>query len=302
MTTVPSSYLPSPFDELMEQANQLARQDALADALDVLEEILTTNPHHNDALFLKTQLLVEIGKPTEALSCAQFMQEIDPTNPMPYYGSAWAKGIMGDYDGEIEDALKGLALKPAKRAPFFRRLGHAYSCLQEYEKAKDCFNTVLDETPNHHATLFNRAKLYLLLKEPEQAMMDLRRAMVFSPTWSWPHEAMGSIFLDYFSKPGDAIPHFDKAIELDGTFQVAYFKRGTASLRLAQKATQGSDEQREYAQNARYDFRQAMENDYDDTACRLELAKIEALLTKPLLSSPNNANPMVDTSSEPSGT
>ncbi len=107
----------------------------------------------------------------------------------------------------------------------------------QYETAFRLFNNVL-ENPEHPLNdeekslyLTYRGASYILLNQLEKALADLGEAIQFNPREARAHYRYGQALMD-LEKSGEAILHFDRALELKPDYLEALLDRAVAYKRV----------------------------------------------------------------------
>lgn len=235
-------------DELYQQAVRYADLNRYQEWMDYCNRALAIDPHHVPTLVLRGQGYVETGNPQTALADFETAIRLDPRHGRAYYGRAWVRGLLGDLDGEIEDATRAMQCDASLTLLYYRRLGHAYAAKGDINRAIEYYNKVLDVEPNNTGTLYNRASLYLGLHKHDQALSDLNRILRFQPTWGWALRDRGRVYmaLGEFQK---ALDDFNRAIRYAPDEADSYYWRGQCYERLNNRDLARQD----YDQAARLD-------------------------------------------------
>lgn len=227
-------------ESLYQQAERYADLNRYQEWLDYCTQALEIDPSHVPSLVLRGNGFVETGNPRAGLADFERAIKINPQFGRAYYGRAWVRGLMGDLDGEIEDATRAMQLDSTLTLLYYRRLGHAYAAKGDSIRAIEYYNRVLDVEPNNAGTLYNRASLYLELRNYEQALSDLNRILRFQPTWSWALRDRGRAYLNM----GDlqkAMDDFNRAIRYAPDEADTYYWRGKCYERLENPVHAASD-------------------------------------------------------------
>lgn len=85
------------------------------------------------------------------------------------------KGILGDYQGAIEDFTEVIRLYPNSAEAYYNR-GIAYTKLGNYQAAIADYNQAISFNPNLAEVYVDRAKVYSHLGNSSEALKDLQRA------------------------------------------------------------------------------------------------------------------------------
>lgn len=160
------------------------------------------------------KLQLDLGNIQAGYDAADHAVQLDPTLADGYYVRAWARGSLGDFDGEIADAKEGYRLNPNSPEIYYRRLARAHAGKGDLTYALTCCHLVLAFDPQDTQALINRAGMYRLLQRFNDALADFERVIHLSPHWYVPHYAMGLTLIDA-KRYTEAIHAFSKALETD---------------------------------------------------------------------------------------
>ncbi len=230
-------------ESLYQQAVRYAELSRYQEWLQYCDLALQSDPNHIPTLLLRGNGYVETGNPEAALHDFERVIQLDPQQGRALYGRAWVKGIMGDLDGEIEDATRAMNLDASLTLLYYRRLGHAYAAKGEVGRAIEYYNRVLDVEPNNPGTLFNRASLYLGMRKYEQALSDLNRILRLQPTWGWALRDRGRTYMA-LGEYDRALDDFNRAVRNGPDDADSYYWRGQCYERLNQSTLAGQDYER----------------------------------------------------------
>jgi tetratricopeptide (TPR) repeat protein len=198
---------------LLEVAHHTKAKDFQV-ALRYCREANSIAPDRADVWAKLGQLYLDLGNVQAGYDAANQAVQLDPLIAEGYYIRAWARGSLGDFDGEIADAQIAYRLQPNSPETYYRRLARAYAGKEDFQYALTCCHLVLAFDPNDTQALVNRSGLYRLLTRYSEASLDLERAITLSPHWYVPHYALGLVQLDA-KQYREAVQSFSKALETD---------------------------------------------------------------------------------------
>jgi len=187
-------------DPLIRTAFGLHRSGRLADASRLYGEVLASDPHDTEALFLLGSLNFQRGEFTAALAQFDRLLAIKP------------------------DFAEGLAAR-----------GTALSRLNRHAEALAAYDLALAARPGNAEALNNRGNALLSLQRYADAVATYDRALALKPQYPEAWRNRG-IALMQLSRPADAIASFDKALALRPDFADAWEARGTALMGLRRHA------------------------------------------------------------------
>jgi tetratricopeptide (TPR) repeat protein len=212
---------------LIHQSVFLRRQSRFATAIENSTLALTLDPSYIQAWVERGIAKLESNDALGAL--ADFEQAIllNPLYAKGYFGRGWARGLLGDYDGEIEDAECFIRFAPHETALYYQRLEHAYSGKGQYWIALTWANRLLDKASNDVEGLYRRARLFYLLKKYGDALHDLNHMVTLKPKdWrGWYLRGKAYMAKDEFSV---AIKDFSRVIRLRPQWAEPYYHRALA--------------------------------------------------------------------------
>lgn len=174
----------SEVNRLMAQGNEWLNEDENDRAIDCFSRVIELKPDHAPAYAYRGfayQQKSDIGQAKKNYDRAL---QLAPDYGFAYYCRGWAKHVEGNYQGELDDAYRGLELD-TDPLPYYRRIGAAYHGLQQYDKALEYYNRILASVPDECGTIYNRGLLYADMKQLDLALADFDRALVLSPGWQW---------------------------------------------------------------------------------------------------------------------
>ncbi|MBF0587512.1 MAG: tetratricopeptide repeat protein [Magnetococcales bacterium] len=168
------------------QSGNLPQAEAL------YRQILATDPHHPDALYLLGILAQQAGQPTQALSTLKQL-----TRRQPKLGQAWCAlgGVQRDL-GQLAQSLKSLrkALSIAPQDAESRMsLGITLGAMQRLPEAKAAFDRCLQIEPNHAEAHNNLGLIQQQQGETEKALASFQRAIELQPDMVAAMNNLGSV-------------------------------------------------------------------------------------------------------------
>ncbi|MBR1593485.1 MAG: tetratricopeptide repeat protein [Alloprevotella sp.] len=106
--------------------------------------------------------------------------EARPTHSRAYYYRAYAKFVLEDYGGAIEDCSKSIELNPFI-VEVYQLRGLCRVQQKDFRGAVSDYERTLRERPTDEAALFNRALCYLELHEPDSAEAGMDAFLELKP-------------------------------------------------------------------------------------------------------------------------
>ena len=99
--------------------------------------------------------------------------------------------------------------------------GDKYYDNEEYDKALESYNKILDIDPNNAEAYYNKGRAYNLLGQFDEAIQEYNKAIILDPPNSDNYNARGNVYYN-LGQDDEALKNYDKAIELDHNTQHAY--------------------------------------------------------------------------------
>lgn len=153
-----------------------------------LSSCATTNPAQNKR---ESLIYYEMGRNIvyhkdikalpQAFTYLEHARKLDPSNPQIYYMIGMAYRLRGEREKAKNYFLQAIE-RDKKFGDAYNALGIAYAEDNEFEKAIQCFTKLIDDPTYPHPDLayYNRASVYMKLKNWEKAEEDLEDAIAFS--------------------------------------------------------------------------------------------------------------------------
>jgi Flp pilus assembly protein TadD len=132
---------------LVEQANELARQNKFSEALDLLQQALEKNPKNGFAYSQQAKIYFSMHKPEEAREAIQQALQIQPYQPDFLY----VAGVIAAQEGKQEEALaafeKVTQINP-KEADAYFELGRIWMQRKDRARALAAFRKAVELAPD----------------------------------------------------------------------------------------------------------------------------------------------------------
>ena len=144
--------------------------------------VLQINPRNDAAYFNRGFTRFKLGEFTGAIQDFSLALDINPINPDAYFHRGRSKLGLEDYLGAMQDF--NIAIKGRPREPkFFRARAQAKKGLQDYRGAISDLNMAIKLTKGKDMSLiFDRAEIYISIRQFGQAVKDLDRVVKLRPT------------------------------------------------------------------------------------------------------------------------
>lgn len=191
-----------------------------------------TNPYYNNSLayaYSKAELY------DDAIEYYQKAIAINPDNEWTSIVCQALGGIYAEINGNIEAAVAtyqaGIILNP-KNYELYLALGDTYMAEYDLDKAiKSYCDAVIVEPDNYRGY----SKLGIALYEKdfvEEALVAYHKSIELNPDNPYAQNNLGILYMDGLLDAEEALDYFEKAIELDENYTMAYFNAGRASQQM----------------------------------------------------------------------
>lgn len=159
----------------MSLADLCLRQDRLAQARILAEEVLAQDPQHPQALYVLGEIFLKQNSPKEALECFRQAFARDPRDYL-ILRSARALKEMNRFPEALEELEKVLVVKP-QSFPFLKEKGLVLNRMKRFDRALEAFEKAKEISPND--SFVNAEILRLKSRErPEgQVVKELQRVV-----------------------------------------------------------------------------------------------------------------------------
>lgn len=194
-----------------------------------------TNPFYHNSLayaYLKADLY------DDAVSHYNTAISINPDNEWTAIvchalGSTYAE-IYGNFYLAIDKFKEGIELNP-KNSDIYLSLGDVLMITDDVDAAIKAYcDAISVDSENFRA--YSKAGLALWEKDYiEEAMVSLHKSIDLNPNFDIAQNNLGVIYLDGLGCASDALPFFEKAIEINPSYTLAYFNAARANELLNKK-------------------------------------------------------------------
>ena len=152
--------------------------------------------------------------------------ELDPDNTKAWSWRGFAKNVLGDYQGAIDDCTTAIGLDPQNVVAWCER-GFAKGHLGEHQGAIDDFTQAIELAPTNATIWNNRGKVRKELNDYKGAMDDYNKAIELDSrnASAWGHRGLLKNALGDYQ---GAIDDCTRAIEINPNYTPAWNNRGIA--------------------------------------------------------------------------
>jgi tetratricopeptide (TPR) repeat protein len=175
-------------------------------------------------------------KHNESISDFTKILELNTENLYALYGRGTNYHALGVNDKAIVDFSKCVQLDKdksfAKEHYFYNDMALVYRALNQNENALEYLTKVIEINPEVPLAYINRARLYSEnLEEPEKAESDFNKAIEIDSTYNHGYRSRGDFYYNQ-GKYNEAILDYSKILELEPENLDALHKRGNAYWKL----------------------------------------------------------------------
>ena len=195
-----------------EQANIQYGKGNPTGALTLVNKPHKEDPINFDYLLLRSYVLIEIGKYSDALSIAEQTIVLKPTDWKPIYCRAFCKYAKKDFLGSVVDYSTVINMKTDNSLAYYSR-GMAKMELNDYFGAKEDFNLSIMLKPTYIEAYHGRGLAGYKVQAYEEAEKDFSSLIVKNPNSgeAFYYRGMCKIGLNELT---NACLDFDKAIKM----------------------------------------------------------------------------------------
>ena len=203
-------------------------------AKDALAEAESLAPNHPDIEWVRGQLLMRLGKNTEAIaSLKKALQTAE--DPFPIQGHlASLYTAIGQFNHAVK-VLKAMLREEPKDDHLLYMLAANYDMAGQDEKAIEWFKGYIDEYPFSETAWYHLGADYYRLDDLDRALDAMDYALVIDENFTAAHFDRGRI-LEEKEDYQEAIKAFEAAIDTDEPSGYTYYRMGVCQQALGLEA------------------------------------------------------------------
>ena len=205
----------------------LAKKE-VALARESLEAAIQVSPQEAAANFELAQLLVQTGKPDDAIAVLEKMRKFAPDHAGIMLGIAKIYAGQKKWD-EVTKVAKEMQVKHPKKATGYYYQGLALQGAGNLNESVDLFEQSLKISPNAVEPLIAVAKSWLALKQPEKSLERVEQAITHNSKNFLAYNLKGEILI-LQKRLEEATASFQKANEINPKWPVPYDNLAKMSL------------------------------------------------------------------------
>ena len=204
----------SRFSTLVQKGTQLHQAGQVQEAETTYRQVLDINPDHADANHLLGVLLIQVGKPAQAVELISRAIATAPDQPLYHGNLGTALQQLGRLEEAVASYHKALAIKPVY-AEAHNNLGNVLKRMGRLEEAVASYHKALAIKPEDAQTHYNLGNALRVLGRSEEAVASYRAALVIEPDFAMVHRVMAKI--KKHSKYDNDIKAMEKTYARPGT-------------------------------------------------------------------------------------
>jgi len=163
-------------------ANMKRTQTGESEILNSLLQLERSYPENTGIIFWKAFIEAESGQNESALKDIDRLIKIQPDTALNYILKGQVLSGMGNYKGAFEVFDRATSLDP-ERADVWGMKAITLAKTDKFDDALASINKGLELAPNDPASIYNRACIYCLKGEKENALADLKKAISMNPSF-----------------------------------------------------------------------------------------------------------------------
>ncbi|MCF8229155.1 MAG: tetratricopeptide repeat protein [Bacteroidales bacterium] len=150
--------------------------------------------------------------------------EIDPEHVDAHFNRGNVRYKLGDYAGAVSDLEFVLQSHP-KTPEAYDIIGKSKAKMKDFEGAVTAYDALIQSNPDYQIAYFNRGKVNAVMQNFRDALEDFKTYLDFNAANAEVMNLVGQTYLEIKDKDS-ALLYFDKAIDINNNFAMAYYNRG----------------------------------------------------------------------------
>lgn len=212
------------------------KKNEIALARESLEAAIQVSPQEAAANFELAQLLLQTGKPDDAIAVLEKMQKFAPDHAGVLLGLAKIYTGQRKWD-KVAEVAKQMQTSHPDKALGYHYAGLALQGSGDLEGSVKLFEHALQISPNAVEPLIGEAKSWLALKQPDKALERIEQAIIANDNNFLAYNLKGEILIIQ-KRLEDAEAAFNKARDINPKWPVPY--SNLAKLRVINKNIPGA--------------------------------------------------------------
>jgi len=215
---------------------QALEQNNFEQAEKLLQEVLSVQPSHSDALRFMGILLAMKKDWPAALAFINQALDLTPDNAFAHSNKGNILQELGCIEDAIESYDKAITLAP-QNPETYNNKGNALQALNQFTQSIEWYDKAITLAPQYAMAYNNKGNALQELKYFNEAIDCYNKALALGPCADGSFTGIGMV-LQQVSRYEEAISFFDKAIDLNPQYVEAWTNKGIAlkSLRRFEEA------------------------------------------------------------------
>jgi predicted O-linked N-acetylglucosamine transferase (SPINDLY family) len=215
---------------LFQQGLGFHQEGQLAQAKEIYERLLKTQPEQADALNLLGLIALQTNNPTLAAKLIGKAISIKSDNADSYSNHGNALLQINRYAEAFESCNKAIALKPNHANAHFNR-GIALEKLDRLDESVNSYDKAISLKQNYADAYFNRGIALGKLNRLDESLISYDKAIFIKPNFPEALYKRGNT-LKELNRLDEAVISYDEAIAIDPNFFEAFYDRGNVLKEL----------------------------------------------------------------------
>jgi tetratricopeptide (TPR) repeat protein len=192
-------------------ATLLHQQQRQSAALRAVESALKINPNAQEALTLRTELLLNAGQYKKALASISKVVAREPGDAGAWYNRGAVLTELLRFDEALDSYEKALAIQPTAEA--WNNHGLVLYRLKRFAGSLKSYDRAIEIRPDYNPAWFNRGEVLQYFERFDEALVSYDKAIAIAPDNFKVWEAR-AIALRYMRRIDDALTSVDKALAI----------------------------------------------------------------------------------------
>ncbi len=206
--------IPSEHDHvaLFQKAFAMQQQGHLAEAEELCNKILLSQPGHFDALQLLAIITGQQNRLSDAVILFEHAIQIKPAHFASLNNCGKTLLMLKRYEEALLSYNRALAILP-DNADAHRNRAFILVALKRYDEALSSYDRMIELDANHPETHYNRGNTLLELKRYEEAILSYDEALIIKPDYAEAYSNRGNALYE-LKRFEEAIASYNKAVTL----------------------------------------------------------------------------------------
>jgi serine/threonine protein kinase len=222
----------STVDVLKNRGNSFIEMGQVDKGIEQYEEAARLDPKDASIIADAAEALVHADRPEKALEFADRALKVDENNRSALNAKGRALVSLGFTKEALLAFQKLIELAPEVAEYYVNKGSVLCDILQRYQEAIDCFNKAINIKPNLATAQLNKGIALGYLGEYEAAIRTFIQGSQSHPQDTRFLLRWGSLLNNTLNRPHEALPLFDRALEVNARNDIAWYNRGIVLQRL----------------------------------------------------------------------